>query len=124
MQTENLLFDDCCKRQVVKELSELLPDLSIAVLSKTLIVEAIDLCNLATFVIASEDREPFREPYFECNEQSHSLYRVISSVNVITHEQVVSLRWLSTNLEELTEIMELSVDITTNGHWSWHCLHV
>jgi hypothetical protein len=31
---------------------------------------------------------------------------------------------MSTNLEKLAQVMELSVDITADGDWSTHFLHV
>ena len=37
-----------------------------------------------------------------------------TSVNIITHEQVVRLWNFSSDLEQLHKIMELSMDVTTN----------
>ena len=41
MKAEDLVLDDSSQRQVVKELSELLPDIGVAVLAQALIVKAI-----------------------------------------------------------------------------------
>lgn len=42
----HLLVDQCGERQVVKQVCEVLPDIGVAVLPQTFIVEAIDLCDL------------------------------------------------------------------------------
>ena len=41
MEAENLFLNNCGQRKVVEEFCELLPDFSIAVLAKALVVEAI-----------------------------------------------------------------------------------
>ena len=53
VEAENLIFDDSCQRQVVKEVCQIFPDISIAVLPETFVVEAIDLCDLTTFMVTA-----------------------------------------------------------------------
>ena len=60
----------------------------------------------------------------EGNQQGHSLNRVVSSVHIVSHEEVVSVGWLSSDVEQLTKIMELSVDVSTDSHGGLHVLHV
>ena len=43
MEAENLLLNDRSKREVVEELCELLPNLSIAVLAQAFVIEAIPI---------------------------------------------------------------------------------
>lgn len=38
------------------------------------------------------------------------------SINIITHKQIVRLWDLPTDLEQLHQVVELSVDITTHNH--------
>ena len=92
MKAENLIFDDSCQRQVVKEVRQVLPDISIAVLSETFVVEAIDLCDLTTFMVTAENRDAFLKAYFEADEKCDGLHRVVSTIDVITHEEVISIR--------------------------------
>ena len=47
MKAEYFLFNDCSEREVVKEISEVLPHIGISVLSETLIIKPIDLSNLS-----------------------------------------------------------------------------
>ena len=75
-------------------------------------------------MVTSEDSDSLLKADLEGDEQSDGLDGVVSTIDVITHEQVVSLRGMSTNLEKLAQVMELSVDITADGDWSTHFLHV
>ena len=67
VEAENLIFDDSCQRQVVKEVSQVFPDVSIAVLAETFIVEAIYLCDLTTFMVTAENGNAFLKAYFEAD---------------------------------------------------------
>ena len=53
METEELVFNNGSKRQVIKEFGKGLPDRRIAILTTALVIEAVDLSNLAGLVIAS-----------------------------------------------------------------------
>lgn len=52
----------------------------------------------------------------ERNKQGDSFYTVVSSVNVVTHKQVIGVRRWTANSEEFFEIMELPMDISTNSY--------
>jgi len=75
-------------------------------------------------VVTSEDSDSLLKADLEGDEQSDGLDGVVSTIDVVTHEEVVSLGRMATNLEELAQVMELSMDITTDGHWGAHFLHV
>ena len=47
-----------------------------------------------------------------------------TSVNKISHEQVVCVGTLSTNFEKLFQVVELTMDITTDGHRGGYWLNV
>ena len=47
MKAEYFLFNDCSEREVVKEISEVLPYIGISILPETLIVKSIDLGDLS-----------------------------------------------------------------------------
>ena len=89
MQTEDRVLNDRRQGQEVEQLSELLPHIGIPVLAKALIIEAIaviegkersekmcagvvlsedlhlHLCDLPTFMVAAEDRDPIWEADLE-----------------------------------------------------------
>lgn len=51
-----LAIDQRSQRKIVKQLCEELPNVRIAVLSKTFIVETVHLRDLATFMVPSQNR--------------------------------------------------------------------
>ena len=53
MKAEYLIVYQRGEGQVVEQISEIFPDVCVTVFSETLVVEPIDLGNLARFVIAS-----------------------------------------------------------------------
>jgi len=75
-------------------------------------------------VISSQDGKSILESHLQRHQQGDSLNRVVASVNIISHEEIVGVGWLSTNLEQFTQVVELSVDVTTDGHWCTYLLHV
>ena len=52
--------------------------------------------------------------YFEGEEELEGLDTVEASVNKISDEEVVGLRALTTDVEELDHVPELAVDVATN----------
>ena len=74
----------------------------------------LHLCDLSALVIASENSESVFEADLQGNKECHSLNRVVTTIDVVTHEQVVRIRWLSTNFEQLSKVMELSVDVSAD----------
>ena len=124
MEAENLVFDDSSQGQVIEQLSELLPDVGVTVLPQALVVETVDLGDLSRLVIASQDRDTVLEAHLERDEKSDRLDTVVTAIDIVTHEEVVRIRGLPANLEKLTQIVELSVDVTANGDWRFHLLDI
>lgn len=60
-----LIFDEGGQGEEVEEVGEVAPDIGIPVLAKTLVVEAVHLCDLAGFVIAAKDGDAIAVPEFE-----------------------------------------------------------
>jgi hypothetical protein len=52
-------------------------------------------------VIASNQSNPIRISYFERQQQEKGFHRIIASVHKVAEEQIVLVRTLSTDLEEL-----------------------
>ena len=75
-------------------------------------------------MVTAEDGDSVREAHLECNKKRHSLNTVVAAIDVVAHEQVVGVRGLSTNLEQLTQVMELTMDVTANCHRSAYLLNV
>ena len=49
---------------------------------------------------------------------------MITSINIISHEQKIRVRYISADPEDLEQISELAVNITTDGKWSANCLYI
>ena len=49
---------------------------------------------------------------------------MIATVDVVTHEQIVCVRRLSSDLEQLQKVMKLTMDITADGHRALHVLNI
>ena len=91
MKTENLVFDHGGQREQVEEVREVLPNVGISVFPQAFIIESIDLGDLSGLVVASEDGDSVLEPDLVADQQGHCLHRVVPSVHVIPHKQVVRI---------------------------------
>lgn len=99
METEDGVLNHSSQWEVVEQLSELFPHVGISVLAQAFIIESIYLSDLSAFVISSENGDSVLEAALECNKEGDGLHRVVSSVHIVSHEQVVSLWRLSSNFE-------------------------
>ena len=84
----------------------------------------LHLGDLSALVITPKNCDSVFKAHFEGNEERHCLYRVIATIDVITHEEIVRVGRLTTDFKQLAKIVELSMDITTNGYWGAHLLHI
>lgn len=53
MEAKDLLLNDSAEREVVKQIRKVLPNIGIAIFSKTLVIKTIYLSDLAALVVAS-----------------------------------------------------------------------
>ena len=74
---------------MIEESSEVLPNIGITVLSQALIIESVDLCDLLALVISSQDGDSVWVSDLKSNKEGNGLDWVVSSIDVISHEQVV-----------------------------------
>jgi len=99
VEAEDLTLNDSGKGQVIKKFSELLPNVSVAVFTQALVVKTVYLCDLPALVVTSKDGDSVLEADLKCDEKRHCLHRVVATVDVVTHEEVVRVGWLPSNLE-------------------------
>ena len=62
--------------------------------------------------------------YLESHEERDSLDTVVTSVNIVTHEEIVGVWRLASDPEQLHQIMELTVNISAHCHWTLDCLNI
>ena len=73
MDTEYFVINDCSKSQVVKNVSAVPPNVDTAKLSEALIIEAIDLSDLTTLVVSSDQSDSLWVPDFQSNKEQEGL---------------------------------------------------
>ena len=56
-----------------------------------LIVEAVNTVDGGALVVASQQKEVLREFNLVCKEQTHRLKGLLSSVDIVSHEEVVGI---------------------------------
>jgi hypothetical protein len=110
---EDLLVNDSGDRKAVEAVGESLPQLDV-IATLALVVESIDAVDRGALVVTSEDEEVFGVLDLVGEEQADGLKRLLTSVDVITEEEVIGLRREATILEESEKIVVLSVNITTD----------
>lgn len=99
VDAENLVINDCSQCQIVEDLSAVAPNINRTVLSKALIVKAVDLGDLTRLVVSSDEGNSLGVSHFEGKEQQERFNGRITSVDEISHEEVVRVRALSSDLE-------------------------
>lgn len=75
-------------------------------------------------MVAPEYGYPLLVAHLERDEQRDRLDRVVAAVDVVAHEQVVGVGAAAAYPEQLHQVVELAVHVTTNGHRAFHLLHV
>lgn len=84
VQTEDLVVDEGGQGEVVEEVCEVLPDVCVSVLSETLVVEAVDLGDLARLVVSTEDSDALRVSDLQGDEQGDRFDGKVASIDIIT----------------------------------------
>lgn len=101
----DLVLDKGGKGEAVEQVGEEAPDVRVPILAQALIVETVYLSNLPRLVVPTEDGDPVRVAELERHEESDGLDRVVAAVNVVAHEQVVGIGRVSTDAEELGQVV-------------------
>lgn len=115
MNAKDFVVDDSREWNVVEDLGAVLPHADRAVLSETLVVEAVHLGDLPRLVIATYERDAIRVAHFERQQEQERLDRVEAAIDEIAEEQVVRLGYVATDAKQLFQIVELSVNVAANG---------
>ena len=78
--------------KVVKHISEQLPHLRITILLLALSVESIDLRDCPSLMVAPDQAYSIWVSQFKNHQKGNCLNTMRSSINIVAHEQVVSVR--------------------------------
>ena len=116
MYAENLLVYNGSQWQEVHDLCAVSPDVHGAILAQALIIEAVHLRDLPRLVIAANQRDISRVPHLKCEEKQEGLHTVKASINEIAHKKVVGAWAVISDSEQLHQIVELAMDVATDGN--------
>jgi hypothetical protein len=75
-------------------------------------------------MVASQDGYSVFVADFQSDEKSDGFHGIITTIHVITHEQVIRIGTLTAYLEQLHEVMELAMDVTADGDGASNFLHI
>ena len=70
--------------------------------------------DLSALVIPAEDCDSVAVPDFECHQESDRLHRVVPSINIVSHEQVVGVGTVAAYSEQLQKILKLPVNVAAD----------
>jgi len=82
------------------------------------------LSDLSGLVVAAQDRDSVSITHFQGNEQRYRLHRVVTSIDVVSHEQVVGVWRLASNFEKFFKVVELAMDVSANRDGSAYLRHI
>ena len=111
VNAEDLAVDDGREREIVEDFRAVAPDGDGAVFAQALVVEAVDLSDLTRLVVAPNQHDAVRVADFEREEQEERLDAVEAAIDEITQKQIVRLRNVAADLEQLLQVVELPVDV-------------
>lgn len=68
VEAKYLSVDQGSQREVIEQISKILPDISVAIFSEAFVIESVDLGDLTGLVVTSEDCDSLFVPDLEGNE--------------------------------------------------------
>jgi len=88
VHAKNFVIDEGCNGQAIEAVGEDFPELD-SVAALTLIIKPVNSVDAGTLVVSSEKEEVLGEFNFVRKQQTHSLKRLLATVDVVAHEKVV-----------------------------------
>jgi hypothetical protein len=111
MHAENLLVDQRGHWQAVEHVREDLPE-SDGIPAFTLIIKPVNAVDLGALVVTTKQEEVLRVLDFVAEKETYCLDGLLSSVDVVSQEEVVGLGWEASILKNAQQIIVLAVDVT------------
>ena len=79
-----------------------------------------DLSDLSGLMISSQDCDSLAEADLEGDQEGDGLHAVVAPIHVVPHEEVVGVRGLATDAEQLHQVVELTMNIPADCYWTFH----
>lgn len=86
MQAEDLVVNEGGEGEIVEEVGEGFPDVGVTVLAQALVVEAVDLGDLARLVVAPQDGNALGVSDLEGDEEGDGFDGVVAAIYVVACE--------------------------------------
>lgn len=96
----HLVFNEGGEREVIEQVCKEPPDVRIPVLAQTLVIEPIHLRNLPRFMVPAQDGYAIAVTQFEGNEEGDGLNRVVPSVYIVAHKEIIRVRRVAADAEQ------------------------
>ena len=124
MDAEYFAFHNCSDSKIIEDFGTVFPWVGVSILSDRLIVEAVDGGDLPSLVVASQQGDVGWVLHLEAQEQLEGFDRIEATINEITHEDVSGVRNFTAFVEQFEQVVELAVNVSTDGDWSFNWLDV
>jgi hypothetical protein len=84
--TEHLSVNNSSDGKIVKHIGKELPNFGIAILCLALCVEPIDLCDLSSLMISSNQGNSLGVSQLQEHQKSDGLYTMSATINIVSKE--------------------------------------
>lgn len=111
MRAEDGTLHDCSQRQIIEKVRQHFPDIRILVLPRTLIKEPIILGNGPRFMVSSQDGQSFFVSYLQAEKQADCFDGIISTVDIVSQEQIIRERDTAADFEQFHKVIELAMHV-------------
>mmetsp|Transcript_10748 Transcript_10748/g.29644 ORF Transcript_10748/g.29644 Transcript_10748/m.29644 type:complete len:324 (-) Transcript_10748:259-1230(-) len=122
--TVNGIFHQRRNGQVIKQVGKEFPNVGVAVFANALVVKAVDLRDLSTFVIAANQKDAVGVPYFVTDQHGDGFDAVITAIDIVPQKEVIGIGNFPANGKDFHQIVPLSMNISHNGHGCRHGLDI
>jgi len=117
MDTEYFIVDQSSNWETIEALNKFFPQFK-TIPSFALIVKSINSINTSAFMVSSQQEKVFRVLNFISEHQTNNLKVLLTSVNIVSKEEIIAFWWESSNFKYSKQIDELTMDITRNNQRS------
>ncbi len=114
VHTEDATVHKGADRKKIEHVDTLLPDVGSAVLPHALVIKTIHLGDLPALVVSTKKRNAVWVEDLQRKQEQKRFDAVVASVDIIAHEEVVRIRTFASDKEQLLQIVELAVDVSTD----------
>lgn len=114
VHTEDATVHKGADGKKIEHVDTLLPDVGSAVLPHALVIKTIHLGDLPALVVSTKKRNAVWVEDLQRKQEQKRFDAVVASVDIIAHEEVIRIRTFASDKEQLLQIVELAVDVSTD----------